>query len=269
MQAVLPLTNYPGSPLRFTMGSGVVNGICCYDTVAIGELTLPNFTFAEVSDTSGIQNWHTMPFDGILGLGFAYIAKTPGPTMMQALVDYGQLERPVFGFYLGDNGLGQLVFGGVDPAHVASNLTWVDLIVTAWWAVGLDSVMLGSLLSLSVTNMAIVDSGTSLLVGPSRDVNAIMSMIGAETIDGMHAMSCNERLPDRSFVLGGKVFALSMEELVVDRIDDSCILGIQAIEMRHPIWILGDVFMRKYYVQFDWGKKRLGFALASSGTNLV
>eukprot|EP00444_Apocalathium_aciculiferum_P000306 CAMPEP_0183409966 /NCGR_PEP_ID=MMETSP0370-20130417/19232_1 /TAXON_ID=268820 /ORGANISM="Peridinium aciculiferum, Strain PAER-2" /LENGTH=385 /DNA_ID=CAMNT_0025592735 /DNA_START=1 /DNA_END=1158 /DNA_ORIENTATION=+ len=251
-------------------GSGNLNGVFCHDTVAIGELTLPNFTFAEVSNFSGFQNWHNMPFDGILGLGFASIAKTPGPTMMQALVESGQLENPVFGFYLGNNTLGQLVFGGVDPAHVASNFTWVDLMLPAWWSVGLDSVRLGSILSLSAANMATVDSGSSVLLGPSREVNAIMAMIGAETVEGVHAVSCNKRLPDISFVLGSKVFALSMEELVMTRVDDLCILGIQAIDIvGHPMWILGDVFMRKFYVQFDWGQKRLGFALASSGANLV
>lgn len=36
------------------------------------------------------------------------------------------------------------------------------------------------------------------------------------------------------------------------------------------MWILGDIFMRKYYVQFDWGQQRLGFARARhAGDNFV
>jgi len=252
-------------PFDISYGSGKFS----QDAVAIGQLTLPNFTFAVVSDTSGISDWDGSPYNGILGLGFDSIAKSSGQTVMKALVESGQLERPVFGFYLGDNSPGELVFGGVDPAHVASGFTWVNVTRAAWWAVGLDSIKLGDDLTLSATSTAIVDSGTSLIVGPTGEVVALMAMIGAETIQGLYVVSCAAILPDLSFILGGKAFALSIKDLVVEKEDGLCILGIQAIDIGIPLWILGDVFMRKYYVQFDWGQKRLGFALAASGNNLI
>mmetsp|Transcript_154696 Transcript_154696/g.494678 ORF Transcript_154696/g.494678 Transcript_154696/m.494678 type:complete len:385 (+) Transcript_154696:41-1195(+) len=256
-------------PFDISYGSGDVSGKFSQDAVAIGQLTLPSFTFAVVSDTSGISDWDGSPYNGILGLGFDSIAKSPGQTVMKALVESGQLERPVFGFYLGDNSPGELVFGGVDPAHVASDFTWVNVALATWWAVGLDSIKLGDVLTLSATRMAIVDSGTSLLAGPKREVDALMATTGAEVIQGLYVVSCAARLPDLAFNFGGKSFALSMEDLVIQKVGGLCILGIQAIDIGMPLWILGDVFMRKYYVQFDWGQKRLGFALAASGNNLV
>mmetsp|Transcript_112998 Transcript_112998/g.365108 ORF Transcript_112998/g.365108 Transcript_112998/m.365108 type:complete len:383 (-) Transcript_112998:331-1479(-) len=257
------------TPFVITYGSGDVSGIFCKDTVGIGGLTLTNFTFAEVDNTSGLKNWGSMPFDGVLGLGFQSTSRSPGLTVIQALVQSGELEKPVFGFYLARDSPGELVFGGVDPSHVASEFTWVDVVREAWWAVTLDSVKLGSILSVSSTPMAIVDSGTSMIAGPQREVDAIIAMIGAQTIQGMYVVGCDAQLPTLGFAFGGRDFNLSIQDLTVDRVGNLCVLGIQSIGMGTPMWVLGDIFMRKYYVQFDWGKKRLGFALASSGTNWV
>merc|ERR1711862_62028 len=118
-------------------------------------------------------------------------------------------------------------------------------------------------MTMTSTNIAIVDSGSSLLMGPERDVQALMSMMGAHKLGSLYVMSCTGKLPAISFTMGGKQFDLDSKDLVLESVGNLCILGIQAIDIGRPMWILGDVFMRKYYVQFDFGKARMGFALAA------
>ena len=79
-------------------------------------------------------------------------------------------------------------------------------------------------------------------------------------------MDCSAKLPDLTFTLGGKDFTLKQADLILQASGSQCILALTGLDVpppRGPLWILGDVFMRKYYVQFDWGQKRLGFATAA------
>merc|ERR1711862_416040 len=133
----------------------------------------------------------------------------------------------------------------------------------SWWTVKLDQVELKDSMTMSTTNIAIVDSGSSLLMGPARDVEALMIMMGAHKLGSLYVIPCTGKLPTVSFTMGGKTFDLSPEDLILESVGNLCILGIQAIDIGRPMWILGDVFMRKCYVQFDFGKARMGFALAA------
>jgi len=266
-------------PFTIRYGDGPVSGHYCRESLALGDLELQNFTFATVEDTSTLRNYRDQPFDGILGLGFRSPSRNDVPTFMEALVASGQLAEPIFGFFLGTDQPGQLVLGGVDPEHYVGSFHFVDLLPSKYWQVALDGVRLGADMALTSTARVIIDSGTSLLSGPDREVRAIAAMIGA-TRDGsgQYMVRCSDPkasilMPSLAFVLGGRPFSLSFEELIVDRSGDWCALGLSGGGPRASQWILGDVFMRQFYVQFDWGRKRLGLAVssarASAQNNLV
>jgi len=257
-----------GSVFKIQYGSGPVSGVFSADTVNIGPFALKDYTFAEVDVTSGLGlGYRFGKFDGILGLGWDAISVGKVPTPMNALVASGQLAKPVFGFYLGNNAPGELVFGGVDSKHYTGDFFYVPLSAKTYWEVKLDGVKLGST-SMGNTTKAILDSGTSLLAGPKAEIAALAAKLGAKSLMGKEwTVDCSADLPDLTFTLGGKDFVFTKEDLTLIAQGKTCILGLMGIDIpapNGPLWILGDVFMRKYYVEFDWGQSRLGFALAAS-----
>jgi len=87
-----------------------------------------------------------------------------------------------------------------------------------------------------------------------------------------YVVDCSKDLPDLAFKLGGKDWVLKKEDLILQQSGSTCVLGIQGIDIpapNGPLWIMGDVFMRKYYCKFDWAQKRVGFALAATASDTV
>lgn len=266
-----------GKAFNIQYGSGPVSGYLSQDTFAWAGVTLKDFAFAEITDTTGLGKAYSgTPMDGILGLAFSAISQDGIPAPMEALVKSGALDSPTFAFYLGGGSSGknsELVFGGTDSAHYTGDFTYVALNAETYWQVNLWGLSVGnsSVFGLIHTSKAIVDSGTSLLAGPQGDVKAIMDKLGAtyQANEGLYSFDCDKAssAPVVTFTLGGGAFtrgsdfSLSVDDMILAKQGNECILGVQASPA--PLWILGDVFMRKYYVQFDYGNKRLGIATAA------
>jgi len=255
-----------GSAFKIQYGSGPVSGIWSEDTVTIGGLDAKSQLFAEVENAKGLGLAYGIgKFDGILGLGWDRISVDGVKTPFHNLVDAGELAEPVFAFYLGDNAPGALVLGGTDKSHYTGDFTYVPLKAEDYWRIALDDLTVGGK-SMTTTKTAIVDSGTSLLAGPTADVTKLAALVGAtKIINNEYSIPCTKSdAPDMVFTIGGKPYTFKFNEYII-KSGSTCLWAVTGIDVpapNGPLWILGDVFMRKYYTVFDWGNKRLGFATA-------
>ncbi|KAG7398619.1 GPN-loop GTPase 2 [Phytophthora boehmeriae] len=259
-----------GTAFNIMYGSGPVSGFLSQDTLGLGGLNVEDQFFAEVNVTKGLgPAYYLGKFDGLFGLAFDTISVDHLKTPFHRMVETGLLDEPVFAFYLGDQKDGELTFGGVDKSHYKGELEYVDVTSATYWSVNLDAVETKGE-KLTEVNKAIVDSGTSLIAGPKDQVAKLAALVGAHKfIMGEYLISCTAEAPDISFVLNGKSYTLTKDEYTL-KSGPICLFAFMGIDIpapAGPLWILGDVFMRKHYTVFDWGtetrKPRVGFALAA------
>lgn len=263
-----------GTAFNIAYGSGPVAGFYSKDTVAVGDIGLADYLFAEVNNTKGLGTmWLVGKLDGILGLGWDDISVDHVQTPLRALVNSGKLEESVFAFYLGSGGaVGELILGGVNADHYTGDFAYTPVIdmvpgKKGYWTLAMEDIKMNGA-SITSCRKAIVDSGTSLLAVPSSDMAKIVAAVGAKPLGPVaplnkeYTFDCNGAAPDFDITIAGKTYTLTKEDYSLKN-GDQCVLGMQGLDVpapAGPLYILGDVFMRKFYVKFDLGNTRLGFA---------
>ena len=255
-----------GTEFEIPYAVTTVSGIMSKDTVSVAGAKLTGVTFGEALSEPGL-GFAFAKFDGILGLGFPSMAVAGVKPIFNEMVDQKVITEPVFSVYLKKDGEqetgGEITFGGIDNTKYTGYLTYAPVTGEASWQFTLDGLMLDGENGCEDGCQAIANTGTAFIAGPTAAVELVQNAIGAKKQwNGQYIVDCNSvpSLPSITFVIGGKKFEMKGNDYILN-LSGTCISGFQGINLPDgAVWILGDIFLSKYYSVYDYGNKRVGFA---------
>lgn len=244
-----------GEKFAITYGSGSIDGTVSQDVTSLGDANA-SMGFGEITSASGLA-FYASQMSGILGLAYDTISVDHLPTF----VDQSNEKDKSFAFTLHSNPeASYLTMPGYDTELVGDNkFQFHNVVENRYYSLALTGLRQGSTHIPSDNFKAVIDSGTSVLVGPNTLVKPLINGITVnEDCSGL------DKLPDIAFYIDNIEYSLTPNDYVLQVTqgsDTQCVLAVmgQDFPAGFNYFILGDTFMRKYYSFFDKNNNRVGF----------
>eukprot|EP01006_Ploeotia_vitrea_P013430 TRINITY_DN35163_c0_g1_i1.p1 TRINITY_DN35163_c0_g1~~TRINITY_DN35163_c0_g1_i1.p1 ORF type:complete len:410 (+),score=167.69 TRINITY_DN35163_c0_g1_i1:30-1259(+) len=262
-----------GYDIEVKFGTGLIRGFISEDTFSLGPLKVKAQSFGEITQETG-SVFKTGRFSGILGLGYPSMSAYDITPVFDNIIRQRHLSVNMFSFYLSAYPVQEsaIFLGPPNPDYYIGNFTWVHVVRKFYWQtvlrdVHVNGVEMGFCHDSSDGCRIVLDTGTSLITGPRAAMAKIFDQLQVDPF-------CRDldKLPNVTLDIAGNLFTMEPNDYVIRSFDHetgevkACKAGFMPLDVpppRGPLWILGDIFLRKHYVLFDRDNDRIGIALAN------
>ncbi|OCB89454.1 acid protease [Sanghuangporus baumii] len=278
--------------ITISYGSGQVAGTVATDAVSMGGFTISEQTLSIVDQIS--SNFLTQPVSGLMGLAFQTIAQSRATPFWETLANENQLTDPEMSFWLTrfvddtqaqelEPG-GAFTLGGTNSSLFTGDIDFVDIpedVTPSFWLLPLQEVTVqGNSVSIPTgdAGLAAIDTGTTLVAGPSTAVQNIFNEIQDSEaltgqLQGFFAFPCDTTVAV-TLNFGSRTWEISDADFNLGAIDaqgQQCLGGIFDLDAGTnidssnsiPAWVIGDTFLKNVYSVFRFNPSSIGFAQLS------
>jgi hypothetical protein len=196
-----------GQAYKITYGSGSIEGFVSSDYTKLGDASASDFKFGEVTSVSGVA-FLASQLSGILGLAYGTISVDKLPTF----IDSSNLSDKSFSFVLRNNpAQSYLTLPGYDDSIMnGAGFTYHDVVEQKYYSLNLSGISREGVKIDASGYKAVIDSGTSVIVGNADIVNNIIANISVN-----EDCSNLNTLPDITFTIDTTDYVLSPSDYVL------------------------------------------------------
>lgn len=273
-------------------GSGQVAGQVATDTVSMGGFTSTGQTLLVATQlSSGLLDGDA---SGIIGLAFSALAATGSTPLWQTLLNANQLASPEMAFWLTreidnpnaqeDEFGGQFTLGGTNSSLFTGDIEFLPLVgsssrQTFWLLTMSGATVQGQSVQIpgGADALSAIDTGTTLIGGPSDGVQAIYKAIPNSNalsgdMAGFFSYPCTTKI-QVSLAFGGKSWPIDSDDMNLGPIGQGqCLGGIFDLTQGsnvspgagNPSWVVGGTFLKNVYSVFRANPASVGFAQLST-----
>jgi len=282
-------TSYKNLSTSFdiTYGSGRAQGSLAQDTVQMAGFSVSNQNFGIVEAVS--SGLLTSPVSGLLGLGFKTISSSHSTPFWQTLVESGSWDQPVMSFYLSrfinathaksQEPGGRFTMGFTDQSLYQGDIDYIDIPSgqEGYWILPLTDLKVNgqsvNLPGTAQSSYSAIDTGTTLIGGPSEVIKAIFADIpgsapGTGDYEGYYTYPCDQKITVSLTFGSGKAWAVDPADFMLTQLSSKqCVGALFSLDSSGnsgPSWIMGDTFLKNVYSVFRYNPPSVGFATISS-----
>jgi hypothetical protein len=256
------------TPFSIQYGTGSCAGDLANDTLGIGasgsgQPQVQNQVFGLATTVAAF--FVNTSIDGIFGLGLKGLAVDGAVPPLDNMYAQGVVSQRLFGLYLNSSPAGSSIdLGYIDNSKFTGTLEYFPykkflfrynyyLISFGGMSVGGQAVDITCLPFIGCE--ALLDSGTSLLIGPTGAIKDLTQKLGVKS-----DCSNMNNGPTWDVTVGSSTYSIPSNVYTLKDPDTGLCSPAIAEQALVPFWIFGDTFLRSVYAVYDNDNMQLGLA---------